>query len=123
MRVLLNFQFTEYKHGHGASTRQHFYFKLKILMAVIALSLATKTCGVTSKAKLFQVPDILLKGTSAHRFSNKKVCLEDITIFLLFTCFPLDRSVLKSTKIYNVSKKDFQRVSGMYLNHFFIIAF
>ena len=123
MRVLVNFQFTKHKHGHGASNRQHFYFKLKILLAVIALSLAAKLCRVTSKARLFQVPDILLKDTSAHSFSNKKVYLEDITIFPLFTCFPLDRSVFKSTKIYNFSKKDFQRVSGMYLNHFFIIAF
>lgn len=66
---------------------QHSCFKLRILLAVIALALATKKCGVTSEAGLFQMPDILLKGTITRAFFNKKVYLDDINIsaFCLFS--------------------------------------
>lgn len=51
--------------------QQHPCFKLRILLVVIALSLATKRRERTSEVRLFQMPDILLKGTITHAFSYK----------------------------------------------------
>ena len=63
---------------------QQSYFKLSSLLAVIALSLAIKRCRMTNEARLFQMPDILLKDTITHAFSYKKVYPEDIDIFAFY---------------------------------------
>lgn len=66
---------------------QQSYFKLRSLLAIIALSLATKRCRMSNEARLFQMPDILLKGTITHAFSYKKVYSEDIDIFAFYLLY------------------------------------
>ena len=87
MQVLVNNQFTKHEHGHGECNTEHPCFKLRILLVVIALSLATKRCEMTREARLFQMPDILLKGTVTHAFSHKNALSRRYQYFCFLLVF------------------------------------
>ena len=87
VQVLVNNQFTKHEHGHGECNTEHPYFKLRILLVVIALSLATKRCEMTREARLFQMPDILLKGTVTHAFSHKNALSRRYQYFCFLLVF------------------------------------